>query len=183
MAKDMFIVSRGDEVVRISHDRKTRKTTAKNFEPIEGESNRCNCLSITVHSMEQLKAIGYKDQVVIYGLNLVNNPIGRLINAKKMVESFKEDLPKGVKPEDAIFKAFAKGLELSKVEEDLWKEFIKLDNEFESKIRFYKIANIKVDDPENEKNEWKLRLHNLQASAWDRLPELESGEVEEEDAV
>ena len=183
MAKEIFIVSRGNEVARVSHDRKTRKTTVKNFEPIEGESNRCNCLSITVHSMQQLKKINYKDQVVIYGLNLINNPIGRLINAKKMVESFKDDLPKGVKPEDAIFKAFAKGLELSEVEANLWKEFIKLDNEFEDNLRFYKISSIKVDDPENEKNAWKLRLHTLQASAWDRLPEIEEGEAEEEDAV
>jgi hypothetical protein len=175
--KNLVIVSFGQEVARVSYDTKGGSPKATTYEALAGESNRTNCLAIVIHTMEQLKEAKIKDNISIYGLNVVVNTITRLNNTKKTLSAINID------DEESILTAFFEGLNVSELEKELWEKFLAINTDMPL-VRFNSLPNkAVVDKMKKSTSGFERNLAKAIVTAWSRLPQIEMGAIEEDDAI
>lgn len=177
--KNVTIVSRGQEIGRTSFDSKTNTTKAKTFEPVietDVNSNRANCLAILVHTFEQLVEADYKGAVVVRTLNLVLNPIYKLVSVKKTLASA------GIEDQDKILEALFAGMNISEEEKEVWAKFMEYEEQLQ--VTYKRLPDeeevVKLVESNSKFNQ---NLGLAIQEAWDRVPEIDGDGIVEDEAV
>lgn len=173
MAKTIMIVGKGNEVARLSYNSQKNSFKATNFESVVGAdvkgNVRINCLSVLVHTMQQLKEMKAEESseiTTVYTIGLVSDMISKG-TFKYWINGEGKKL---------------NGDDVSDIELALWNKFTGLYLEMYMNIIIKNVSDCSLPaKPRFKPSVEQQNLAKLAEKVWDRvIPSEPEEEIEEE---